>query len=371
MSPDISLPKGIPPLRQYYFYLTAGCNLACQHCWLTPAYQPEGSTGGHLDFDLFQLAIEEGIPLGLTGVKLTGGEPLLHPDFLRIVDFLYEKDIPVTMETNGTLVSKDMAVYLKEKSTLHDVSVSLDGAQGDTHDTFRGVKGSFARACQGIHWLVEAGYHPQIIMSLHTGNINEIETLVRLAEELQANSVKFNIIQPSGRGEKLAERGRTLDIQKLIETGRWVEQDLQKKVSIPLYYSHPMAFQSLKRLLAHGADRCGIFNILGILANGHMAMCGIGMEIEELRYGTLGKDTVAQVWCEHPMLKLLREQIPKQLEGVCGECLFRWQCMGSCIADNYHKSRRMTSAFWFCQQASETNLFPQARKQPDLCIQPT
>ena len=124
----IELPEGIPPLNMYYVYLTGGCNLACQHCWITPTYQAHGGTGGHLDYDLFALAIEEGLPLGLSGVKLTGGEPLLHPDFIRIVDLLREKNLDLTIETNGTLMTDSLAHYLKEKSTLSFISVSLDGA---------------------------------------------------------------------------------------------------------------------------------------------------------------------------------------------------------------------------------------------------
>ena len=51
--PPLDLPEGTPPLNSYYVYLTAGCNLACKHCWLAPAFQRNGGTGGHLDYDLF------------------------------------------------------------------------------------------------------------------------------------------------------------------------------------------------------------------------------------------------------------------------------------------------------------------------------
>jgi MoaA/NifB/PqqE/SkfB family radical SAM enzyme len=161
----IELPAGCPPLNTYYVYLTAGCNLACRHCWLAPKFQPDGGTGGHLDYDLFALAIEEGLPLGLGHVKLTGGEPLLHPDFTRMIDLLKEKEIGLTVETNGTLLTASLARYLKEKSTLGHISVSIDGAEAETHDDFRGVEGSFESACQGVRYLVEVGYRPQIIMS--------------------------------------------------------------------------------------------------------------------------------------------------------------------------------------------------------------
>ena len=144
-----------------------------------------------MDYDLFAIAIEEGLPLGLRSIKSTGGEPLLHPDFIRIVDLIKEKGLGLTIETNGTLMTESLAHYLKEKSTLGHISVSLDGACAATHDPFRGVKGSFDKAVQGIRYLAEVGFRPQVIMSLHTGNVEEIESLVHLAESLGAGSVNL------------------------------------------------------------------------------------------------------------------------------------------------------------------------------------
>jgi SynChlorMet cassette radical SAM/SPASM protein ScmF len=358
----IEIPEGVPTLNTYYVYLTSGCNLACQHCWIAPTYQANGGTGGHLDYDLFALAIEEGLPLGLSSVKLTGGEPLLHPDFVKIVDLVKEKELGLTIETNGTLMTKFLASYLKEKSTLGHISVSLDGATAATHDPFRGVKGSFDKAVRGIRYLVEVGYHPQVIMSIHAGNVDEIEALVLLAETLGVGSVKFNLIQPTGRGEVMTSRDQVLDIQHLIELGKWVESDLQKRFAFRLIYDWPAAFRSLRRLLSDGADTCGIFGILGILSSGHIAMCGIGIKVADLCYGLLGKDSIADVWIKHPRLVELRNSLPKNLQGICSECLFRNRCLGSCIAGNYDHSGNLTAPFWFCQEAADEHLFPFSRR---------
>lgn len=366
----IELPEGCPPLNTYYVYLTAGCNLACRHCWLSPKFQRNGGTGGHLDYDLFALAVEEGLPLGLGRVKLTGGEPLLHPDFTRLVDLLKEKEVAMTVETNGTLLTASLARYLKDESTLSHISVSLDGAEPETHDDFRGVVGSFESACQGVRYLVEVGYHPQVIMSLHRGNVDQIEALVRLAEEMGAGSVKFNLIQPTGRGEAMTERGQTLDIRRLVELGRWVEGDLQKRASIRLHYSWPMAFYGLRRLMNEGSSTCGIFGILGILATGHLAMCGIGTQVPELCYGRLGEDPVAQVWTSHPTLVELRRQLPSEMEGICADCIFLDRCLGHCVAENYFIDQRLTAPYHFCQAVAQNGLFPASRRRSGAAPEP-
>jgi radical SAM protein with 4Fe4S-binding SPASM domain len=94
-------------------------------------------------------------------------------------------------------------------------------------------------------------------------------------------------------------------------------------------------------------------------------MCGIGVQIPELSYGQIGQDALEKVWAEHPMLQTLRQDLPAKLEGVCANCLFQAQCLGSCVAENYHQTRRLTAAFWFCAQAEEAGLFPLARLRND------
>lgn len=368
-SERVVLPPGVPPLRTLYVYLTGGCNLACRHCWLTPSFHPDGGTGGHLSYELFERAIDEAISLGLQGVKLTGGEPFLHPEILRLVDLLKERKIGLTIETNGTLVTEELARALKERSTLNHISVSIDGSRAVLHDPFRGVAGSFDRAVAGVKALVAAGYRPQIIMSLHAGNVDDIEPLVRMAEGLGAGSAKFNLIQPCGRGEQLTDAGQTLGIGRLVELGRWVERDLQPRCSIGLHYSWPMAFYSLKRLANDSLGVCGIHTILGVLPAGQLAMCGIGEMIPDLCYGRVGENTLGDVWCAHPRLVELRRTVPQRLGGICSRCVVRESCLGNCVADNYHQAQSLCAPFWFCVQADAAGLFPLSRQVPSLSAQ--
>ena len=355
------LPESVPPLNSYYVYMTGGCNLACKHCWIAPTFQPNGATGGHLDYELLKMAINEGIPLGLRHVKLTGGEPLLHPDFIRIVDLLKKKQLGLTIETNGVLMEESLVQHLKQSGALHHISISLDGAIPETHDPFRGVKGCFEKTCKAIRLLAETGFRPQVIMSIHKDNVSEMEALVNLSIRLGASSVKFNLVQPSGRGDAMASRGDTLDIYRLVDLGKWVETSLQKTASIPLFFSWPSAFFSLKRLMSDSGQSCQLKNILGILHSGHLAMCGIGMEVPELCYGKLGEDNVQKIWISNPILKQVREKLPWELEGICHECIFRNHCQGFCVAENYLATKKLTSPYWFCQQAREAGLFPTSR----------
>ena len=120
-----------PSLTQLYFYLTEGCNLACRHCWLAPKLDPAGERYPVMGVDRFLSAITEAKSLGLQSVKLTGGEPLLHPAFLNLLDILRREGLGVTIETNGVLMTPHIASAIATFPNRF-VSVSLDGVDADT-----------------------------------------------------------------------------------------------------------------------------------------------------------------------------------------------------------------------------------------------
>ena len=364
MPTELQLPEGVPPLTTYYMYITGACNLACRHCWITPRFLAPGQDASQdcLPFELFELAIREGEPLGLNHLKFTGGEPFVHPEIKRMLDYAAERQLGVTIETNGTLITADWARYLREKSSVSFLSVSLDGATAATHDYLRGVSGSFVQAQSGVQRLVEAGFHPQVIMSLYEGNLDEIEPLAHWAEAVGCSSLKCNIIMETGRGGAFQQRVQ--GIQRLIELGRWVEDELQDRVRIPVHYSWPPAFQRIRRLSGRaGCDSCDILHILGILHSGHLALCGIGVQDQNLVYGMLGDNSIEAIWTSHPTIRRIREVVPGQLEGICGNCLFRDACQGFCVADSFSRTGNLVAPFWLCGAADAVDQFPRARRR--------
>ena len=354
------------PLNQIYFYLTEGCNLRCRHCWIAPKYQTEGNSYPALDLDLFKAIIEQAKPLGLTGVKLTGGEPLLHPQIKEILEHIRAENLDLTVETNGVLCTSTLARKMAEcKNTF--VSVSLDGADAETHEWVRGVVGCFETALRGIRNIVEAGLKPQVIMTIMHHNKDQMEKMVRLAESLRTGSVKFNVVQPTARGEKLYESGVALSIEQLVELGRWVENTLSESTDLPVYYDHPPAFRPLGKMFGKNGDGCGvcgILGILGVLANGSYALCGIGKTVPDLVFGDARKDPLQDIWSNNPLLMELREGLPQRFEGICCRCLVKGLCLGSCVAQNYYRSKNIWAPFWFCQETHNRGYFPESRIIP-------
>ncbi len=353
-------------LNKIYFYLTKGCNQRCRHCWIAPRYQNEAQTHPSLDVSLFCSIIDQAKPLGLAGIKLTGGEPLLHPEIERILEIIQKKEVCLTLETNGVLCTEEMAQKIARcKHTF--ISVSLDGVDAETHEWLRGVKGCFEEALNGIRNLVQAGLRPQLIMTLMRRNKDQLERMVRTAERLAAGSVKFNILQPTARGETMHDRGETLTIEELLEIGRWVETNLSASTNLPIHYDLPAAFRSLGKIFGQNGDGCsvcGILGILGVLSDGSYALCGIGETVPELVFGHAAKDRLEDVWNNTPVLWEIREGLPDRLQGICADCFMKSFCLGDCLAQNFYSSRNLWAPFWFCEEARKQGLFPKSRIPP-------
>jgi MoaA/NifB/PqqE/SkfB family radical SAM enzyme len=126
-------------LREIYFYLTGDCNLRCRHCWIQPHYLLADKSSSYLDKALFAEILAQAKPLGLNGVKLTGGEPLFHPQITDLIDIVKKQGLRLVMETNGTLCSGKIAEKIASVRNAF-VSVSIDAADPEIHEWIRGKK---------------------------------------------------------------------------------------------------------------------------------------------------------------------------------------------------------------------------------------
>jgi MoaA/NifB/PqqE/SkfB family radical SAM enzyme len=84
-------------------------------------------------------------------ILLTGAEPFLYPEIMRIVEKIISRGFSLHITTNGTLLAKHAShlVTLCKTARDVDITVSLDDI-GESHDAIRGVKGTFQRAIDGI-----------------------------------------------------------------------------------------------------------------------------------------------------------------------------------------------------------------------------
>ena len=163
-----------PTPLQIVFEVTHLCNLACEYCDRHTPLPNELELG-----EIVQI-VREFVGLGMIGMTLDGGDPLVRLDIDKIIDELARLGVRIVINTNGILIPKKLESV--KKAAL--VNVSLDGPER-YHDSMRG-DGSFEKAVRGIRAAREAGVAVKLRCTVHRENMAAVPDLVRLAENLDS-----------------------------------------------------------------------------------------------------------------------------------------------------------------------------------------
>ncbi len=163
-----------------FFDLTYRCNLNCRHCWLRlPADDP--AKPNELSLSELNDLVDESRTLGCRHLYLSGGEPMLREDFVGIFDSLTARVARYSLNTNGTLITPQIARLMKR--TGHKW-VALYGADARVCDHITRTPGSFDAAVRGMHLLREAGARFTVQIVLMRDNLHQYRQMVDLATSL-------------------------------------------------------------------------------------------------------------------------------------------------------------------------------------------
>jgi radical SAM protein with 4Fe4S-binding SPASM domain len=163
-----------PSLRYLEVQITWRCNLSCGHCYLGKARSQD------LALESFAGLVREFEDMGGLRLMISGGEPLLHPQWPRINAVLAAVKVRRVLLSNGLLLSREQLADLN----VEEVQISLDGLQSG-HEKLRG-KGTFAPALQAARLVAEQGLDLSIATMVHQGNLTQFEELAELVQGLDA-----------------------------------------------------------------------------------------------------------------------------------------------------------------------------------------
>ena len=167
-------------IQRVMWSVTGMCNFRCRHCFVDgPCETTHGlSTEGALAL------IDQLAACGVMQVELTGGEPLVRPDFLQLLDRMRERGIFVTqIYTNGALVDATFLNELKKRQMQPAFHFSFDGVEG-WHDWMRGVAGAEQKTLHAMQLCIDNGYDVYAGMCLHKGNVDSLPNTVKLLADI-------------------------------------------------------------------------------------------------------------------------------------------------------------------------------------------
>lgn len=316
-----------PRLQSLIFEVTQACNHACLYCynvWQGPQTVPyprgQLDTAGTLD--LLAKALDETV---CSHVTLTGGEPLLRPDLLQILEFLQRRRVQVTIISNGRLLDEAMAVSLIERG-VGLFELPLLSHRREVHDALSGMSGAWDAVLAAM---ANTRLHRGQVVAAFVAtrpNIAHVYETIRLAFAFGARGVMFNRFNPGGRGrahltELLPTVAEVRDALAAAEAAA-VEFGLPISCSIPiqpclidLSRYHHLSFG----FCAAGSDRA--YYTLDPLGN--LRPCNHSDTI----LGNLFEASFGELIAPECLTAFV-----SALPAFCAECDRRLECQGGCKA---------------------------------------
>ncbi|MDP2996854.1 MAG: radical SAM protein [Bryobacterales bacterium] len=198
------------------FEITSRCNLACGMCYIRHSASDLAAMRTELSAMQWNRLAREAAVNGMLFLLLTGGEVFLRPDFLDIYEQVRTLGLNLTLFTNATLVTKEIADRLSV-SPPNLLEVTLYGATEATYEAITGVPGSYARCLSGIENLRLAGVPLLLKTTLTRLNIGELEAMRRLAREWNVPFQAAWLLTPRRDGKDSAVREYRLSPRQCVE----------------------------------------------------------------------------------------------------------------------------------------------------------
>ena len=262
--------------------ITNECNLACLHC--IEESGPGKAFRDELDEAQVFSVLEQMMDLEIPYLSFSGGEPMVHPKFFQMVDYVCSRDGQLKVETNGHHLSVENCRRLKELG-VKAVQVSLDGATRPSFNRIR-VLGEFDRVVEGIRNLHAADVPIEINFSPTCFNAEEIGAAVDLAYELGAYSFYTGRTMYTGNAVKAWRHLAVSDAQYETFFGSLRAKALEYHGRMRVHFHEAGLLEELRYRLEHPAA------LLIVLPNGLVKL------INALPFvcGDLRRDSLQTIW---------------------------------------------------------------------------
>lgn len=336
--PTQSLDPESPQLRLVFWETTTACNLKCVHCRACAVEDrspEELSTRQSLNL-LRQIA-----SFAKPVVVLSGGEPLVREDIFEIASAGTQLGLRMVLATNGTNLPPDVIARLKSAG-IQRLSISLDGANSESHDAFRGVPGAFDAALKGIRSCVEEQTPVQINTTVSRNNLQELPAIMDLAVSLGACALHLFLLVPTGCGKEIADAEMITPAQ-YEDVLNWL-CDQSRSVPINLKATcAPHYFRVMRqRAKAEGIKITSQTHGMEAMTKGCLAGSGVCFvsykgDVYPCGYfpvsaGNVLRTPLERIWKESELFRELRDE--SLLEGKCSVCEYVRLC-GGCRARAY------------------------------------
>lgn len=309
-----------------FWEMTRACALACHHCRADaqPKRHPMELNTVECFAVVDQVARFDPCPI----LVITGGDPLMRRDLFEVVEYAVSRGLRTSLSPSVTALVTPRSLGLTYQAGIRHISISLDGATAEVHDSFRGVKGSFERTLWAIGAAQAAGLTVRVNTTVSRWNVHQLEALADLVAQFGAPLWDLFFLVPTGR----ARPGEMLSAEAHEDVFNWL-YDLSRKATFRVKTTLGQHFRrvTLQRAIKEGREVspvpptndgngvCFISHIGEIYPSGFLPV----------NCGNVRTHSLVEAYRAHPVFQSLRDL--SQLKGKCGRCPFNKVC-GGCRA---------------------------------------
>jgi len=180
LSINFTKKLGIP--LSSYLEITTHCNFRCVHCYLCPSL-PKSKK--EMTISEVLSVIDQLADLGVLYLHITGGEPLLRPDFWKIIEHAKKREFAIMLHTNGSLITEDMTQRLTDLF-LYSVIISIYGMSENIYKSITGASGAFEKVMRNAELLRKKGVNLELPMVLFRENFFQLKEYEKFIKKIGA-----------------------------------------------------------------------------------------------------------------------------------------------------------------------------------------
>lgn len=308
-----------------FFDITNRCNLNCFYCFSNDNNLRKAQINGLTTDEIKRILIDLS-EAGTKVVEFSGGEPLVHKDFLEILRYAKDLGLEVSFVSNGTLFTKEICEKLS--SLVSHINITLRGCGECSHDKVTGVEGSYAKTISSIKMLNNHGINVGILLDPTYLNYKKIYSYISSLIKIDGvvlSSIflnRINIRNMENQGdEKQQYCLRTIDeYEDVFEQLDRIYKEFSIFVEVEAF---PLC--EVNEKYHKYITRCnyGISNA-SIDFEGNLKMCPVSSKV----LGNLKNSSVKELWNENPIIKEFRNL--EWINSKCKSCLDFETCGGGC-----------------------------------------
>ncbi len=315
-----------------FYELTQACDLACLHCRASAQARPHPAelTTAESRRLVEQLSEFPRRPL----LVLTGGDPLKRSDIYQIIEHGKRCGLRVSVTPSATSLVTPSSLRRLKDTGVERLALSLDGADLDTHDMFRGVRGSFRRTLDILTAAQSLGFSLQVNTTISPANLQQVDEIADLLAALRIALWSVFFLVPVGRG-CIVPRLTAEECEHVFEQ-LWRNAQRRpfaiKTTEAPHYRRFVLMAERNSGQSDASRSRQKAFSPLGVNDGKGVMFIGHTGVIQPSGFmptacGTFPQQHVVDVYQRSPFFQALRD--PNRLQGKCRRCEFRTVCGGS------------------------------------------